>query len=91
MGKRSKTKKWVNVLKKILGDKSSFSNIIDYSSVTLGSEYIRDSYDGDFNFKSIGKIKDDFIFDNNTHQIIKGSNQLFKPEFIYSNFTKKIW
>ena len=87
--KDPKQKKWVNVLKKILGDKSSFSNITDYSSVTLGSEYIRDSYDGDFNFKSIGKIKDDFIFDNNTHQIIKGSNQLFKPEFIYSGTLRR--
>ena len=32
------------------------------------------------------KIKDDFIFDNNTHQIIKGSNQLFKGNLFILKF-----
>ena len=90
-GKSPKQKKWVNQLKKILGNKSSYASITDFSSVNHGTEYIRDDYDGEFNFRTFGKISDKFAFDGNTYDFIENSSQLFKPEFIYSNTLKRRW
>ena len=81
--------KWAKILKKLLGNNSSYANVVDFSSVPLASEFIKNDYDGDFVFRTGNKIIDDFKFDNNTHKILEGSTQLFKPEFIYSGTLRR--
>ena len=90
-GKKPNQKKWVNKLKNILGNKSSYASVTDFSSIQHANEYIRDDYDGEYNFRTFGKIVDKFSFDGNTYNFIKGSSQLFKPEFIYSGTLKRRW
>ena len=78
-----------------IGKQSTFT-VTNYSTSKLAQNFIDKKYDGDSDFKGIGKISKDIKFSLDTsktvsQQIIENDGTFYKPVFIYDETLKRDW